>query len=246
MKYRQKSPDRVAEELIAIMRRYSFNSIMFYDDCILARKDFLGKLLERIRKEKKLEIMLQARADNICQLGNDIKELKSLGLKAVIVGFESGSQRILDFIRKDTTVDQNIQASEILHAHGIKIIGNFMIGLPTETNDEITKTTKMASKIRSTISSCTFYSPIPGSYIYDYCRENDLLIETDYAKLSRDPRGPKIRGVDYEYATKALFDIASSRFKNRMVKKAIGYAYKNLDRGRTREILTRAYNKIWR
>lgn len=246
-KYRQKNVDRVIEELEFIMSRYSFRSIMFYDDCILAHKDFLGMLLGKIAQKKKdIEIMLQGRADNICNIGNDIKEFKSLGLKAVIVGFESGSQRVLDFIGKKTTVDQNLKAAEILHANGIKIVGNFMIGLPTETNDEIKATIEMAKSIRPTIGSCTFYSPMPGSYIYEYCKENDLLIESDYSKLSRDPRDPKIKGVDYAFATRALYDITTSRFKNKIVKRIIGYAYKNLERGPIREILTKAYNKFLR
>lgn len=245
-KYRQKSVDNVMEELETIMRKYDFRSIMFYDDCILAHKDFLLMLLEKIAQKKNVEIMLQGRADNICKLGNDIKEFKSLGLRAVIVGFESGSQRVLDFIGKKTTVDQNVKAAELLHVNGIKIVGNFMIGLPTESNDEIKATVKMANTIRPTIGSCTFYSPMPGSYLYEYCKEHDLLIESDYAKLSRDPRDPKIKGVDYAFATKALYDITTSRFKNKVVKMIIGYAYKNLERGRTREILTKAYNKVFR
>jgi len=190
--------------------------------------------------------MLQGRADNICRLGNEIAEYKRLGLKAVIVGFESGNQRVLDFIGKGTTVEQNIEAAEILHRFGIKIVGNFMIGLPTETNGEIEDTVLLAKKIKPTIASCSFYAPMPGSDIYDYCLKNDLILEKDYVHLSRDPRRPKIKGVDYIFATKALYQIVGSRFKNPLIRKIVGYAYKNLQRGPAREILTQVYNKIFR
>jgi len=243
-KYRQKKVEKVLEELERIGSCFDFNSIMLYDDCILAHKTFLFQLLGELAKRRIFDIMLQGRADNICQLGDEIAEFKKLGLKAVIVGFESGSQRVLDFIGKKTTVESNIMAGEILHKHKIKIIGNFMIGLPTETNAEIQDTVNLANRISPTIASCSFYSPMPGSYIYEYCKENDLILEKDFANLSRDPQKPKIKGVDYQFATKALCDITSSRFKNPLMKKVVGYAYKNLKRGPTREILTRAYNKI--
>lgn len=243
-KYRQKRVEIVLDEIGKISSRFNFNSIMFYDDCILAHKRFLYPLLTELTKKKDIEIMLQGRADNICKLGDEIAELKKLGLKAVVVGFESGNQRVLDFLGKKTTVDENIKAGEILHRHKIKIIGNFMVGLPTETNTEMQDTVNLANKIKPTIASCSFYSPMPGSYIYEYCEENNLILERDLAKLSRDPRSPKILGVDYNFATKALYAITSSRFKNPLIKQFIGYAYKNLQRGPTREILTRAYNKI--
>ena len=245
-KYRQKSSDRVIEEIKFIANRYQFNSIMFYDDCLLAHKKYLLSLLREMAKLKKVEVMLQGRANNICMLGDELAELKNLGLRAVIVGFESGSQRILDFIGKGTTVEQNIKAGEILHKHNIKIVGNFMIGLPTETNEEIKETIAVANKIKPTIASCSFYSPMPGSYIYEYSLKNGLILEKDYAYLSRDPKKPKIKGIDYDFANDALYRIVGSRFKSSFAKKIIGYAYKNLERGPVREALTRMYNMFVR
>ena len=106
--------------------------------------------------------MLQGRANNICMLGDELSEFRKLGLRAVIVGFESGSQRILDFIGKGTTVEQNLKAGEILHKHKIKIIGNFMIGLPTETNDEMTETVNIANATKRTIAKAAlFIRPCP-------------------------------------------------------------------------------------
>jgi radical SAM superfamily enzyme YgiQ (UPF0313 family) len=121
-----------------------------------------------------------------------------------------------------------------------------MIGLPTETNNEIRATVDLAKKIKATISSCSFYSPMPGSYLFDYCMENDLAVEHNYANLSRDPKVPKIKGVDYDYANRVLYEIVGSRFKNKLLVKMVGYAYKNFKRGPIREILTRIYNKLFR
>lgn len=245
-RYRQKNVAHIMEEIKRIAASYEFNSIMFYDDCILGQKKIIFELLQKLAAFKKVEIMVQGRADNICQWGDDIKSLKGYGLKAVIVGFESGSQRVLDFIGKGTKVEQNILAGEILHRNGIKIVGNFMIGLPTEQRLEMEATAVLAEKIRPTIASCSFYSPMPGSHIYEYCNAHGLIIEKDFERLNRDPRQPKIKMVDYEYANMMLPRIVGSRFKNRFVKKMVGYAYKNLSRGIIREKMTRLYNMIAR
>lgn len=243
-RYRQKTVERIMDEIRAISALHNFNSIMFYDDCILGQKKTLYNLLDRLASFKKMEIMLQGRADNICQWGDEIKLLRDRGLKAVVVGFESGSQRMLDFLGKGTTVEQNIRAGEILHKNGIKIVGNFMIGLPMEQREEMDATALLAEKIRPTIASCSFYSPMPGSYIYDYCKEHDLIIEKNYDKLSRDPRQPKIKMVDYSYANAILPRIVGSRFRCKFVKAMVGYAYKNLERGIIREAMTRIYNRV--
>jgi len=116
---------------------------------------------------------------------------------------------------------------------------------PAVTNSEIQDTVNLAKRIKPTIASCSFYSPMPGSYIYEYCKDNDLILERDFAKLSRDPREPKIRGVDYEFATQALYDIVGSRFKSRLGGKLVGFAYKKLKRGPVREILTKNYNRFF-
>ena len=60
---------------------------------------------------------------------------------------------------------------------------------------------------------------MPGSYVYEYCDKNNLILEKDYAKLSRDPKSPKIKGIDYDFAKESLYKIVGSRFNNPFGKK---------------------------
>ena len=70
-----------------------------------------------------------------------------MGCKGYFIGFESGNDRVLKFIRKGTTREVNIQAARICRRYGIKIWANYMLGLPTETRDEVLDTISMLKEI---------------------------------------------------------------------------------------------------
>jgi hypothetical protein len=137
-----------------------------------------------------------------------------------VIGFESGSQRMLDFMHKDTTVEQNFEAAEICHKLGIKIWANYMVGLPTETKEEMQATFDMIRKIKPEKPSGAFFTPIVGTELYDYCKQHGLMVSEDPAVLgSRNPSVPKIKGVDYKWLRKQMYP--NSRLWKRVAKKVL-------------------------
>ena len=130
--------------------------------------------------------------------------MKRSGLSLLLVGFESGNQRILNFLRKGTTVSQNYKAASICNRLGIRIFANYMLGVPTETKEETMDTVRMIRKIKPYIPSPTFYTPFPGSDLFDYCVKNNLSLIKAHSEYKRDPVSPKIKGIDYEFLKVAL------------------------------------------
>ena len=63
--------------------------------------------------------------------------LRSVGLRAVFIGIESGIQRVLNEMRKDTTVEMNVQALQILKDLDIKIEMGWISLVPTMTFNEL-------------------------------------------------------------------------------------------------------------
>ena len=92
--------------------------------------------------------MCQTRSDLVCKNPDLVKEMADAGLKLLIIGFESGSQRVLDFLGKGTTVEQNFQAAEICRENGVRIWGNYMLGIPTESREEVKETIRMMRQIK--------------------------------------------------------------------------------------------------
>ena len=113
---------------------------------------------------------------------------------------------MLKFIGKGTTRAQNLEAARICRKYGITIWANYMLGLPTETQDEMLDTISMLKEIDPDYYSPAFYTPHPGSDLYDYCAQNGLSLITDHDDYARNPNAAKIKGQDPAFLRWALVE----------------------------------------
>jgi len=204
-KVRRRSAENVIEELRRLHGNYKLKSFILHDDCLTEDKRWVRSFCESFREEDwDLSFMCQSRADLICRNPDLIREMAESGLKLLIVGFESGSQRVLDFLGKGTTVEQNHEAAEICRKHGVKIWGNYMLGIPTETKEEVKETVNMMREIKPDIYGPSFFTPHVGSRLYDYCIEHGLWSPSSHDDFRRNAPGPKIKGVNYSFLFTAL------------------------------------------
>jgi radical SAM superfamily enzyme YgiQ (UPF0313 family) len=146
------------------------------------------------------------------------------GLRGYFIGFESGSDRVLRFIRKGTKREQNLAAGRICRKYGISIWANYMLGLPTETQEEVLETISMLKELDPDYYSPAFYTPHPGSDLYTYCVENDLSLIRDHGSYRRNPDEAKIKGIDYEWLTWALEESQRRTLRNR-VRRQVRYLW---------------------
>jgi len=203
-KFRVRPMDIFIEEFQMLADRYDYGMIHIDDDSFTIIPKYVEEFCERYASIGR-PFSCQTRVDFIVKHPDLVRRLKSVGLKFMILGFESGSQRILDMLEKNATVEMNLEAARTLHEIGIDIWGNFIFGIPTETKQEIFDTVQMVWKIRPTHFSPSFYTPIFGTKLYEYCKENDLLLSEDPAFVGqRYPNSPKVKGVDYEFVKQAL------------------------------------------
>lgn len=199
-KVRRISPERLIEELEILRNSIGFNSFMLHDDCLLEDAKWVNRFLALYSQKRfKKPFICQGRADIIVRHPRLVKAMAKHGLELIGIGFESGSQRMLNFLRKGTTVEMNYKAARICNRYGVRIFANFMLGMPTETKEEVLMTVKMIKRIKPYVASPSFYTPSPGSDLYDYCVENDLSLITKHEDYLRSPEGAKIKGQDYEF-----------------------------------------------
>ncbi|MCD6290409.1 MAG: hypothetical protein J7M34_07895, partial [Anaerolineae bacterium] len=104
----------------------------------------------------------------------------------------------------------------ICRKNGLVIWANYMLGIPTETKEEVMDTVRMIREIDPDYYSPAFYTPHPGTDLYDYCIEHDLSLITDYNSYRRNPTEPKIKGQDYEFLIWARDYSQKRKFKNRL------------------------------
>lgn len=200
--YRLRSAYDVTAEMLLLKAEYDYQSVTFWDDTFTFNKKWVLQFADLVEKKGiKTRIAACSRADIVCGNEDMIERLAQIGVDWLVIGLESGSQRLLDFINKGTTVSQNIKAVEICRKYGIKVFATLMFGLPTETRAEADMTTAMIDQCRPDIASPFWYVPIPGTELYEYCRRNDLLLNNSGEEtIERTGRfRPALKGVDYEH-----------------------------------------------
>lgn len=86
----------------------------------------------------------------------------------------------------------------------IKIWANYMLGIPTETKEEVMDTVRMINEIRPEHYSPAFYTPHPGSDLYAYCLKEGLSLIRSHDSYRRNPAEAKIKGLDYDFLYLAM------------------------------------------
>jgi anaerobic magnesium-protoporphyrin IX monomethyl ester cyclase len=184
-KYRMKSDDRVLMELDTL-KGLGVKQVFIEDDSLLANKRRCVRLLEKIRGAG-LDI-LDVNGVNVIHLLKrwkpDHEMLQSLiaaGFKEIVLPFESGSMRIM---RKYASNKLNIEKNDIralivaCKDYGLRITGNYMLGYPDETLQEIETTIQLArSHMSFGLDAANFFlvMPLPGTPLYEMaCAQGHL------------------------------------------------------------------------
>lgn len=172
---RAHSPERVVEDIKHLIDKYGMQALFFMDDDLFANKKRLRELCELIKKEK-INIIwgCQSTADHVDL--EHLKLVKEAGCLQVGFGFESGSQRILDILKKErTTVEQNARAVELCREAGVLSWATFMVGNPTETVEDMKQTFDFIKKYRPDGIGVHVTTPFPGTELWRWCEGRGLI-----------------------------------------------------------------------
>jgi|YelNatPaOPRAMG01_1025707.scaffolds.fasta_scaffold34348_2 anaerobic magnesium-protoporphyrin IX monomethyl ester cyclase len=174
--YRFNRPERVIFEIEELIRRYKIQALFFIEDTLFANKERLIKICQLMKKEK-IRIIWGANA-RVNEIDEEIlKMVKEAGCRQITFGFESGSQRILDILKKGITVQQSREAIMLCRKFGIIPQGTFIIGNPTETIEDIYLTEKFIKDNPISGVGVLFSTPFPGTELWDWCKKNNLIAD---------------------------------------------------------------------
>lgn len=174
---RAHSAEYVANLMTTLSKQYGAKSILFEDDNFLIFKPRLKELVKILKsRNSDLTWSCLGRVDMV-----DLETLeiaKSGGCWQVQYGIETGSQEILDFYQKGITPEQVENAVKITKKVGLKTKGFIMFGSPLETKGSIQATIDLIKRLDLDDMSITFFTPFPGSAIYNEVEK--------YGKFDRD------------------------------------------------------------
>jgi radical SAM superfamily enzyme YgiQ (UPF0313 family) len=128
-----------------------------------------------------------------------LKVLKDHGLRLLLVGYESGSQAILNNIKKGIRIDRAREFTRNARALGIKIHGTFIMGLPGETRETVEETVRFALDIDPDTIQVSLAAPYPGTALHRQAQEQGWLREDDLV----DAGGVQTSVLGYPHLSRA-------------------------------------------
>lgn len=104
-----------------------------------------------------------------------LRILKRAGVKQIIYGVESGSQKMLDSMNKKTTVKMNKKAIQLTKKVGIACYAEIMIGMPGENKETIDETISFLLSNKPIVGHIPVLYPLPGTKVYDDAKRDGTL-----------------------------------------------------------------------
>jgi hopanoid biosynthesis associated radical SAM protein HpnJ len=203
--WRVRSSDNVAREVRQALALFpQAKEFFFDDDTFNIRKDRVLDLCQRF-KPLKFQWSCTARVHSDYET---LRAMADAGARLFIVGFESGDDQILRNIKKGATVEMARTFAKNCKKVGIRVHGDFIIGLPGETPETIERTIEFAKELDSETIQVSIAHAYPGTELYDQLNRKQIpIIET-----MTDSHGHQVPHIEYPRLSRQDMMSAVNRF----------------------------------
>jgi len=207
-KWRGKSAEKVVIEMKKLIKDYRINAFEIEDDEFFVDMERARKICGLIVKENlNIDIFSSCRVNYVANNMDDeyLKILYRAGFRTLAFGIESGSEKILDLMHKDITIEQVFETIKKLKKANINSKYYFMAGFPTETIEDLRKTTALIQKMKQIdpgirIPAWRVFTPYPGTDLYELAVKKGWQAPKsleEWAKYDFDTiRMPWVRGKE--------------------------------------------------
>lgn len=181
---RVKSPQRVVNE-IKYMLEAGFKEIHIADDNLtfdMKRAEEICDLIIAKGLKFPWATVNGIRVNKVNQ--KLLKKMKKAGCYRVYFGIESGSQKILNNIKKGINLHQVRQAVKWAKKAGLETFGFFMIALPGETESDIEKTIKLATSLDLDMAKMSVTTPLPATPLFEDLKKQGKIKTQNWAEYN--------------------------------------------------------------
>lgn len=167
-----RSPESIVQELEQIKTE----DIYIVDDIFLINRQRLSKIATLLRERGiRKKYLVYGRSDFIAENEDVIEEWAELGLSAVLIGLEASTDPELDSMNKESTVDYNRRAIEVLQRHGVDTYGS-LIPQPDYLPEDWDRLQKFINDTGLYYLNISPLTPLPGTLIWDKYKD-DLTVD---------------------------------------------------------------------
>src|SRR5215831_4064164 len=193
--HRQRSPKDVVDEMLMLKQRYNPDIMWISDDVLTINKKWTHEFIREVKaRNAQHPYECLSRVDLVDR--DILSGLRETGCFRIWYGAESGSQKILDSMRKETTLSQVREAARITQQLGMQAGFFILLGYPDETTADIRKTINLLKETKPDVFGTSVAFPMKGTPFFDRVQEriianenwssrnqNKLLFKAKYSRL---------------------------------------------------------------
>jgi radical SAM superfamily enzyme YgiQ (UPF0313 family) len=193
-KARFRSADNIVAEMRQMKEKYGINGIAFYDDLLLLNRKVVEEMCDKMIEQKlNLKWHCLTRLEYLYE--DLILKMKKAGCFSISYGLESGSQTILNNMKKGIKLDEAKATFKRIKRLGLKSAGTFMIGYPGENMKTIRETVDFCKEL-GLPANFFFATPFPGTPLWEEWKHK-IRNEDEYVEKLGDVQNLVVNMTDF-------------------------------------------------
>ena len=170
--YNARSAESVVNELGTYINQFKVDHVWFCDDIFGLKPNWVQEFAKGVKETNlRFNYMIQSRVDLILKK-DTAEQLSASGCHTVWLGAESGSQKILDAMDKEITVEQIYKTRPLLQKHGVRCAFFLQFGYLGENKEDIEATLKMVFDLLPDEIGVSVSYPLPGTKFYNMVKDD--------------------------------------------------------------------------
>ena len=220
---RMRTSENIVQEIAQLYKTYGVTGFMLYDDELNVNPKIveLMNLIAKAQKDLGAEFRLRGFIKAELFTDEQAEAMYQAGFRWILVGFESGHERILTNIQKKAARADNSRCMEIAKRHGLKVKALMSVGHPGESEDTVRATRDWLLEVKPDDFDATVITTYPGTpyfdeaietspgvWTYTYPKSGDRLhsLEVDYREVAE-----YYKGVPGEYTSYVYTDFLNAK-----------------------------------
>jgi radical SAM superfamily enzyme YgiQ (UPF0313 family) len=183
-RYRERHPVKIVDEMEHLIENFGVKQIVFLDATFALKKkhgmDICNEMISR-KINKRITWVCETRPDVVDK--ELLQNMYKAGCRRICYGFESGTQCLLDTLKKGFTLEGARKTAKYTRRAGIDTIGSFIFGIPGETPGTMKQTIQFAKELDLDFVKFHILTPFPGTPFYENLVATETLDTDDWKKI---------------------------------------------------------------